>query len=180
MWPAVLAALALLLTACGGPVELTGVAPYGDTPRHRPGPAATGPGCEPGRIGRDRVHLELFAKGKVVVVPAGIGIAGPAIEGAYARGGRCRHALFTTEPTGVIELAEPGLTLGDLFRIWDKPFSADRMLSFEAPVRAHLNGRPYPGDPRTIPLGDEAQIVLQAGGPLVEPHADYTFARRRW
>jgi hypothetical protein len=175
MRSAVLVALALVLTACGARTELTGVAPYGEGPRWRPGPGAAGPGCEPGRTGRDRVHLELFAQGKVMVVPAGIGIADPVIDGAYARGGRCRHALFTTEPTGVIEVAEASLQLGDLFRIWDRPLSADRLLDFRAPVRAHVNGRPYPGDPRTIPLTDEAQIVVQAGGPPVEPHADYVF-----
>lgn len=170
----VLAALVLTLSACGAP-EVTGVAPYGAGERYRPAPAATGPGCEPRRSAAYRVHLELFAAGKVMVVPAGIGIAAPRIDGAYARGGRCRHALFTTEPTGVIAVAEPDLTLGDLFEIWGRPLAADRLLSFRAPVRVHVDGERFRGDPRSVPLAEEAQIVVQAGGPPVEPHADYVF-----
>ena len=175
MRPAALAVLALSLAACGGSPAPTGLAPYGEAPRWRPGPAAAGPGCESDRAARDRVHLELFAEGKVMVVPAGIGIAAPAMDGAYARGGRCRHALFTTEPTGVVEVAEPGLTLGDLFRIWDRPLTDGRLLSFRAPVRVHVDGERYDADPRTVPLAGEAQIVVEAGGPPVEPHAEYVF-----
>lgn len=110
-----------------------------------------------------------------MIVPAGIGIADPQIDGAYARGGRCRHALFTTEPTGVVAVAEPGLTLGDLFRVWDKPLASDRLLSFRAPVRVHVDGTAWTQDPRAVPLTDESQIVVEAGGPPIEPHADYLF-----
>ncbi len=170
---AVLGAVVLSLTGCGAS-ELTGVAPYGAGPRYRPDPDATGPGCAD-RSATGRVHVELFAAGKVMILPAGIGIADPRIDGAYARGGRCRHALFTTEPTGVVDVARPRQTLGDLFDIWDRPLATDRLLSFRAPVQVHVDGERWDRDPRAVPLTDEAQIVVQAGGPPVEPHAEYTF-----
>lgn len=166
---------ALVLAGCGGgPPEPTGVAPYGIGPQYRPEPAATGPGCGSNEAA-SYVHLELFAEGKVMVVPAGIGIAEPVLDGAYARGGRCRHALFTTEPTGVIGVAREDLTLGDLFTIWDKPLTSNRLLSFDQPVRVHVDGEPWSGDPRAVPLTDHAQIVVEAGGPPIEPHTSYVF-----
>ena len=51
---------------------------------------------------RFRVHLELFARGLVLLVPAGIGVAPPVErDGAYVLGGRCLYPLRTREPTGV-------------------------------------------------------------------------------
>ena len=65
-----------------------------------------------------RVHLELFARKLVLLVPAGIGVAPPVErDGVYVLGGRCLYPLRTREPTGVVEVASPRpLRLGDLFR----------------------------------------------------------------
>jgi len=75
--------------------------------RARPGP----------RFG---VHLEVFAAGEVVLIPAGIGVALPwRRDGAYVRGGRCEYPLATHEPTGLIESDPRGrFTLADLFAVW--------------------------------------------------------------
>ena len=55
------------------------------------------------------IHVEFFARGKVMVVPAGIGVAPPLRrDGAYVRGGRCRFPLSTTEPTGSSASPAPG------------------------------------------------------------------------
>jgi hypothetical protein len=121
-------------------------------------------------------HLELFAHGHVVIVPAGIGIAPPRRrEGAYVRGGACRYPVWSDESTGLLRLARGGLTLGDLFAVWGQPLTRSRLARWSAPVRAHVDGRPWRGDPRGIPLRDHAQIVLQAGGPLLAPNARYEF-----
>jgi hypothetical protein len=144
------------------------------------GPAADrrGLACarEPGpRFG---VHLELFANRRVVIVPAGIGVAPPRrIDGAYVRGGRCSYPARTVEPTGVIELREGArLTLGRFFRLWGRELSPRRLLSFSGRVDAFVGGRRWRGDPREIPLARHAQIVLEVGGS-VPPHCSYTFAR---
>jgi hypothetical protein len=130
---------------------------------------------------RAGAHVELFAHRQVVVVPAGIGMAPPLrASGAYVRAARCSYPVRTREPTGLLEL-DPRtgpFTLGDLFAIWDQPLSATRLAGFRAPpgthVAAFLDGRPWPGDPRALPLRRHAVIVLQVAGH-VPPHTTYRF-----
>lgn len=159
--------------------------PAGATPEfHPPSLSAAAARAQPlGRLHCSRavrprfgVHLELFARGHVVIVPAGIGIAPPRRrDGAYVDGGRCRYPLITREPTGVLEVHEgTTATLGDLFDLWGQPLSQRRLAGFAGRVRAHVGGREWRGDPRTIPLTRHAQVVLQVG-PAIVPHARYTF-----
>ena len=160
--------------------------PIGRGPRFQP--AATSAGavaagrpvrglrCGPADGPRFGVHLELFAAGKVVVVPAGLGIAGaPERRGAYVRGGGCHYPVRTTEPTGVLEVV-PGTqaTLGDVFALWDRPLRARRLLSHRGAVRAYVAGRRVAGDPRSIRLSRHLQVVL-AVGPPVPVHRSFTF-----
>jgi hypothetical protein len=122
------------------------------------------------------VHVELFARRRVMIVAPGIGVAPPhGRQGAYVPRGRCSYPLRTREPTGVIEV-ERGrtFTLGDLFAIWGQPLSARRLGAFRGPVVAYVAGMRRPGDPRAIPLRPHAQIVLETGGH-VPPHRSYRF-----
>jgi len=132
--------------------------------------------CARGRTLARTAHLELFAHGRVVIVPAGIGVAPPRVEdGAYVRGGRCRYPLWTVEPTGLIDAARGGLTVGDLFAVWGRPLSRTRLAGFAGTVRAFVAGRPWRGDPGAIPLARHAQIVIEVGEPVIPPHATYRF-----
>ncbi len=148
--------------------------PIGRSPRFKPpAPARRGVRCASGpRFG---VHLELFAAGRVVVVPAGIGVAEPRRrEGAYVRGA-CRAALSTTEPTGVLEVRHgTRARLGDLFGLWGQGLGPRRLAGFRGRVRAYVGGRRVPGDPRRIPLTHHAQVVL-AVGPDVPVHTAFAF-----
>jgi hypothetical protein len=189
------ACLALLVVAavcgCGdkaghGP-PLPKTAPsVGATARHRP-PSLGAPArranpiaglrCSRGSTARYAVHLELFAAGRVVLIPPGVGIAPPRKhKGAYVSGGRCSYPLRTREPTGVIEVdrAGPPKTLGQFFAVWGQPLTKTAMAGFRGRVRAYVNGRPWQRDPRAIPLARHAQIVLEVGGH-VRPHAAYRF-----
>jgi hypothetical protein len=120
--------------------------PIGTGPRFHPRPAA-GPRatCRAGRPVHHLAHLELFAAGRVVLIPAGIGMATQQ---------RCTQRVFTTEPTGVLVIAAAGLTLADLFRIWNQPLSSHRLLGFTGRVRTYVAGRRWTGDPRSVPLSD--------------------------
>ena len=122
------------------------------------------------------VHVELFARRRVMIVSPGIGIAPPREQsGAYVRGGRCSYPLRTREPTGVIEVVRgERRDLGDLFALWGQRLSPGRIASFRGPVEAYVGGRRWRGDPRRIPLRRHAQIVLEVQGH-VPPHAAYRF-----
>ena len=160
----VLAALAAL--AGGGDPSAVPV-PIGPGPRYRPtaivrdGSPVGAFDCAP--AGKTfRVHVELFAHRKVVIVPPGIGVA---------RTG-CVYPARTSTPTGIVEIARGAkLTLGDLFRIWGRRLGERTLLSFrsDAPVRAYVAGKRWAGPPAEIPLSPGAQIVVELGG-YVPPH----------
>lgn len=133
------------------------------------------------RLGpRVGVHVEVFAANRVVIIAAGIGTRPPLAfsAGRITRAG-CYGALVTLEPTGVV-LTRPGvsLSLGDLFRSWGEPLSADRMAGFSASDGSHVSvfvgGRPWGGSPSRVPLSRHAEIVVEVG-PHVPPHSSYTF-----
>lgn len=151
--------------------------PIGAGPRYQP--AAAGAVVRSGAsFGRFRcgptgrlfdVHVELFARRRVVVVPAGIGVA---------RGG-CRYQLSTTSPTGVVHVRASGRwTLGDLFAVWHHALTPTQLLSFNGRVSVFVAGRRISGDPSRIRLTRHAQIVVETGG-YVPPHPSYLFPRGR-
>jgi hypothetical protein len=162
--------------------------PVGDGPRFQPparSPAVAratevaGLGCSSTGAARYGAHVEVFAAGRVVVVPAGIGLAPPLRrEGAYVRGARCAYPLMTAEPTGLVEIAHDSAgtkaTLGTLFALWGQPLGAHRLAGFSGRVRVHVDGRVWRGDPRDAPLRPHGQVVVQVG-PRVVPHARYAF-----
>ena len=193
----------MLLAGCGGSSASPAAAPspgpplgVGPTAAYVPparGAAASGGArigglvCRGAGGGEHRVgaHVELFAHRRVVVVPAGIGMAPPLrAHGAYVRSARCSYAVRTREPTGLLELdlstAPRPITVGDLFAIWGQPLSGTRLAGFRAPpgtgVAAYLDGRPWRGDPRAMPLRRHAVIVLEIAGH-VPPHTGYRFPR---
>jgi hypothetical protein len=163
-------ALAIALALSGNPSVVP--IPIGQGPRFHPAPAAqAAPGLRCGPRGRTfRVHLELFAHRRVVVVPAGIGVG--------ASG--CVQPASTTQPTGVIDVAAGSrLTLGDFFRIWGRRLGTRSLLSFGSatPVRAYVAGKRFAGPLASVPLTPGAQIVVEIGA-YVPPHPTYLFPRR--
>jgi hypothetical protein len=150
--------LLLLLAGCGQATSAR-VPTIAHTP-----PAREPLRCSDAPRARARAHVELFRRGDIVVVPAGIGIRDGRRDGAYVRG-RCRAAVWTEEPTGLVLMARPS-TLGELFATWRRPLPR---------AQAWLNGRRWPGALARLPLRDGAQVVVQAGRPLAPVHAAYTF-----
>ncbi|HVV59509.1 MAG TPA: hypothetical protein VHC45_14205 [Gaiellaceae bacterium] len=136
--------------------------PIGVGPRYHPTANRPEAALRCGPLGtRYRVHLELFADRRVVVVPAGIG--------------GCDAPLRTTAPTGVVEVSGRR-TLGDLFAVWGRRLGRNGFLTFRGRVAAFVNGRRATGDPRRIALRPRDEIVLEVGG-YVAPHRDYLFPR---
>ena len=159
MRPALLVPL-VLAAGCGSGAATPRVPTIAFTP-----PAREPLSCSTAPRARARAHVELFRRGNIVVVPAGIGIRGGTRDGAYVRG-RCRAALWTEEPTGLVLMARPA-KLGALFATWRRRLPGG--------ARAWLDGRPWRGPLARLPLRDGAQVVVQEGLPLAPVHAAYTF-----
>lgn len=130
-------------------------------------------------------HVELFAEGREIAVPAGIGIAPPQLRLAGSvSAGACEYPLRTADPTGVVLVSSAHTgpvrpTLGALFALWGQPLNSQRLAGFTARpgsrVTVFVDGRRVGGDPRSIDLRPHAQIVVEVG-PYVEPHPAYRFA----
>jgi hypothetical protein len=108
---------------------------------------------------RLQAHLDLFADGKAVTVPGGIGVLST-----------CAYWVRSEKAGGVIIVGSPqerSFNLGDFFDVWGAPLSRTQMLSFTAgaggPLRAFVDGRAVGGDPRAIRLQDRREIALVVG-----------------
>ncbi|MEA2307776.1 MAG: hypothetical protein QOI65_62 [Thermoleophilaceae bacterium] len=111
--------------------------------------------CERRQSPRHLAHLEIFIKGRVVLIPAGIGVS--------PRG--CSYPLRTREPTGLVEVAGGG-TLGDFFAVWGQRLPRG--------VKAFVGRQRFRGRPAEIRLDPHSVITLETGR-LVPPHANYVF-----
>jgi hypothetical protein len=139
--------------------------PTASNPTVRDGAAVGRLTCSSGK--RFSVHVELFARRQVVIVPPGIGVS--------RRG--CSYPLRTAAPTGVVQVLAAGrFTLGDLFAVWGRRLDPSHLLSFPGRVSAFVAGKRRAGDPRRIVLTPHAQIVIEVGG-YVTPHPSYLFPR---
>jgi hypothetical protein len=127
-----------------------------------PTPIGVGPRYHPpaphvrcvGTIPAQRIHLELFAHGRVILIPAAIG-------------------CWTRDPTGVVHYGR-GSTLGRFFRAWRQRLGPARLLTFAGAVRIYRNGRRVHVDPRTLALRNRDELVLEVG-PYIPPHRSYLF-----
>jgi hypothetical protein len=138
--------------------------------------------CERSAGRRFGVHLELFARGRVVVIPAGIAVAPPwRSVRPHVIDGACSYAARTRTPIGVVEVASGSrVTLGDFFDLWGQPLRRDRLAGFRAAprqeVRAYVDGVRWKGPARGIPLRRHAAIALELGR-YVPPHPSFRFGR---
>jgi hypothetical protein len=149
--------------------------PIGVGPEYHPRPAVHG-SCSPAPLfDGPRIHLELFARGRVVVVPAGIGVRGERRSAGRIVAARCRGRIWTLDPSGVVRFARPA-RLASLFAVWGTALGQARLLGFAGAVRVYVNGALRRGDPRTLPLRDRDQVVLEVG-PYVAPHRRFRFPR---
>jgi hypothetical protein len=149
--------------------------PIGVGPAYHPRPAVHAI-CNPAPIrGGERVHVELFANGRVVIVPAAIGLRGARERLGRVQAARCRARLWTLDPTGVVHFAGPTV-LSDIFSVWGKRLAPRRLLTFGGVVRVYVNGARRAGNPGTVVLRDRDQVVLEVGA-YIPPHRSYRFPR---
>jgi hypothetical protein len=146
-----------------------------------PGQSVDGVSCKPIEqlAFHIHAHLTVFVNGAARQVPFGIGIGAPVQvedtpKGPFAAGGACFSWLHTHAADGIIHIESPvqhSYRLGDFFDVWGRQLGPDVVASATGRVTAFVNGRPYKGNPRSIPLFAHAQIQLDVGRPLVAPES---------
>jgi hypothetical protein len=153
--------------------------PVGTGPRYHPlsrSPAARF-ACHPARLNAGhRVHIELFAYRRVVIVPAAVGLAHARLHLGRVVSARCRGRVWTLDPSGIVDF-EGRATLGRIFRVWGQPLGRRRLLSFHGSVSVYVGGIRRRGDPRRLRLRPRGEIVLEVGG-YVPPHHSFLFPPR--
>ena len=165
------ATLALCLVGCGVPA-LFGPTPVTVDP-NRPvllgSPVIDGIPCQKETLlFHTHAHLSLLIRGHDVTIPAGIGIR---------QRNNCVYWLHTHYPDGVIHMeaprAMPHARLGTFFDIWRRPLSRSAVWRYPTTgrrsLRVYLNGKPYRGNPRSVPLFRHAVVVLEIGPPFTSP-----------
>jgi hypothetical protein len=144
-----------------------------DYPSGGRGDAVDGIPCETQEGVVMHIHsiLTIVDRGKPIQVPAFIGFA------PNAQGG-CLYWLHTHDASGIIHvesgsITEPQtggpFTLGNFFDIWGQQLTPTQVGPFSGAVTAYINGQPYSGDLRAIPLRSHQRITLEIGKPAVSP-----------
>lgn len=131
-------------------------------------------------------HLDLFVKGKKVLVPAGIGINTrdpavhkfPAPDGTIGYGGisppcskPCISPLHTHFDDGVLHTEakkDQFNRLGQFFTEWNVRLNARCVATYCKPttkIAVYVNGKRISGDPRAILLKDKREIAIVVGKP---------------
>lgn len=170
-------ATALLLVAIAGARRPVHLQARGAPPWPAPSSAATGVrvaglslDAGPKVVTRYAAHLNVFVNGRVVPVPAGIGV-GPRHLGIAP--------LYTDDASGIVHVssdaAAPVFTLGQFFDEWQVALSAGRLGGLRGePVIVYVDGARYDGDPRTLVLAPHLQIAVRYGSGVAGP-ASYAF-----
>lgn len=136
------------------------------------GPPISGIVCDPFESVTYHVHAHLTIRfgGEVSVIPADVG-----------HRQTCLYWLHTHRDQGIIHVEAPApreFTLGQFLDIWGKVLTdrqvGDRVLASNESLYIYIDGVPYAGDPRSIPLLDLRAIELQVGTSPFDP-LPYTF-----
>ena len=119
----------------------------------------------------------IFVNGQQRRIPAGAGIAPPALPEHLTSGlimenrpDSCLYWLHVHANDGILHIESPvqkNFTLGEFFDIWGQPLSADQVGPAHGPVTAFENGKRFNGNPRDIPLLTHGTIQLDVGTPVV-------------
>lgn len=117
-------------------------------------------------------HVTMYMNGTKTAFPANIGIAPD---------NSCLYWLHTHDDTGVIHIEAPegvSVTFGNFLHIWEQRFQQlgyPSQLDQAAGWQVYVNGKPFSGDLRTIPLQSHTLITLAYNSPGVQPDTSYNW-----
>lgn len=120
-------------------------------------------------------HLDILKPdGQPVVIPQQIGFKTT-----------CLYWTHTHDTSGIIHIEAPAdqknrtFTLGDFFSVWGQPLDSKHVATFalsgNQKVVAYVDGKPYTGEPKNIPLKAHAVITLEVTPPVVDPPPKFDF-----
>lgn len=118
-------------------------------------------------------HLSILVNGTQVQIPALIGI-----EPMNTYPGECLYWLHTHDASGIIHVEAGAVSapdggpfdLGNFFDIWGQPLTRSQVGPFKGNVTAFVNGVPYSGDLKKIPLRAHQRITLEVGKVVPPPN----------
>jgi hypothetical protein len=127
-------------------------------------------------------HLAVYTNGKARTIPEGIGIVPPTqvvqtSAGPFVVAGTCFYWLHSHTADGIVHIESPSqrvYALGNYFDIWNQPLSATQVGPVHGTVTAYVDGQPFTGDPRSIPLNPHTLIQLDVGSASPGPQP-FTF-----
>lgn len=130
-------------------------------------------------------HLLVFVNGEPRSLPYGIGLVEPVVQKtgpySFASANRCYYWLHVHAGDGIIHIESPtqqAYTLGQFFALWRQPLNMQTVGPATGAVTAYINGKPFTGDPATIPLTNHEDIQLDVGTPAPAPvSVDWSHAR---
>ena len=128
-------------------------------------------------------HLAVYTNGRPRIIPEGIGIVPPTQNvqtsaGPFVSAGKCFYWLHSHTADGIIHVESPSqrvYTLGNYFDIWNQPLSTTQLGPTHGQVTAFVDGQPFTGDPRSIPLNTHTLIQLDVGSASPGPQP-FTFS----
>lgn len=126
------------------------------------------------------VHVEIYVDGKMMRLPAGIGITSPRIAEKYATGTfydvggyDCLYWLHTHVADGIIHVEAPAkqtFTLGEFFDIWNQPLAPNQVGPAKGRIVVFENGKEITGNLRSTPLLAQGEIQIDVGTPVIPFH----------
>ena len=146
----------------------------GDTASGGQGGTVDGVQCDHGEQLNYHVHAHLYILKDGVRQPisALVGIPGYPLP-------TCYYWLHTHDRSGIIHIEVPSartFTLGQFFDIWGQPLTSSEVARIKVPgsqLAVFVDGRPYTGDPRQVPLKAHTQVVIEIGKQVAPPTYDF-------
>lgn len=119
-------------------------------------------------------HVSIWINGQLWLIPQYTGIAPD---------GSCFYWLHTHNPDGIIHIEAPAKTtptFGNFLDIWDSHFSTlgsgyPIQLADPSNWKVWIDGKPYSGNFRNIPLQAHELITLAYNSPNVKPDTTYAW-----
>ena len=112
-------------------------------------------------------HVAIYDHGRPVAIPDDVGR--PLL-------GQCLYWLHTHTPDGVVHVESPSFrtyTLGNFFDVWGERLGRTDVAGARPRKGEHVavwvDGHPYAGDPRAIPLTQHLDVTLDVGPPYRAP-----------